>query len=100
MANNIGDIVRVTLVVTVAGVATDPATVTLHVRKPGAADHITSVYNQQGQPYTIVKSSTGNYYADIPVDIAKTWRYEWVTTGPGAGAEEGSFAVEKQRTRG
>ena|SRR5688500_10122660 len=99
MALNIGDIRTESLNIQVGGVDTDPTTLTLYVRKPGVA-YTTSIYNQGGQTYTIVKDSVGDYHVDITIDTAGIWHGEWVSTGPGAGSEEFRFRVREQKTRG
>src|SRR5688572_8916342 len=95
---NVGDIHPVSINIQVAGADTDPTTLTLHVRTPDGT-YTSSVYQGVGQTYTIVKDSTGDYHADIPITMAGVWWYEWVSTGPGAGAEERAFRVPEQRTR-
>src|SRR5687768_7463363 len=99
---NIGDIhpvsINIQTLVNRVLTDTDPTTLTLHVRTPDGT-YTSSVYLAGGQTYTIVKDSTGDYHADIPITMAGVWWYEWVSTGPGAGAEERAFRVPEQRTR-
>lgn len=94
---NIGDVRRVSVVFTNAGSAVaDPTTIKLHVRKPFSAQATSYTYGVGG---TIVKDSTGNYHADLSLDTAGTWYYEWEGTGAVEVAEEGSFFVEGRQAR-
>lgn len=95
---NIGDMRRVSVAFTNASnAAADPTTVKLHVRKPYSAQATTYTYNAPGSP--IVKDSTGAYHADLSLDTAGTWYYEWEGTGAVEAAEEGSFFVEGRLAR-
>lgn len=94
---NVGDIRRVSVAFTnSAGAAADPTAVKLHVRKPFSAEATAYTYGVGG---TVVKDGTGAYHADLSLDTASTWRYEWEGTGAVEAAEEGSFYVEPRRAR-
>jgi len=94
---NIGDVQRVSAlaITNAAGVVTDPTTLVLKVRTPGASSATTYTY---GVGIMIVKDSTGNYHADIPLDTVGTWSYDWVGTGAAAFAEGGKFYCHPLRT--
>jgi hypothetical protein len=73
---------------TVAGVATDPTTVTLIVTDPEAT----------ATTYTfalaeITKTATGVYTKNITCSIAGEWQYEWVGTGTAVDTEVGTWTV-------
>jgi hypothetical protein len=89
---NVGDVQRVSAlnITNVAGVVTDPTTLTLKVRKPGDTAVTTYTY---GEDVIVVKDSTGNFHADLPLDTEGTWRYDWVGTGAAAFSEGGRFYV-------
>lgn len=86
--------VRLTSAFSVNGIATDPTTVTLKIKKPDGTV-VTFTY-----PASIAKDSVGNYHYDyMPPTIAAdpsaigkyTWR--WDGTGTVKAADEGSFKV-------
>lgn len=89
---NVGDVERVsaTNIVNDLGVPTDPTTLTLKVLAPG--DLTVTTYTYPTDPI-IVKDSTGNYHADLPLDASGTWRYDWQGTGAAAFSEGGKFYV-------
>ena len=81
-----GDLVRLSAVFTVAGVATDPTTVTCTVRDPSGTETT---------PAT-TKDSVGNYHVDVDLTAAKSgvWQYEFLGTGACQAAMTGEFFVE------
>lgn len=83
----VGQNVKASTVLTVAGVATN-ATVAITVTAPDGT---------QSTP-TVVNSSTGNYYAIIPIDQAGRWLYRWVASGAATAADEAAFAVYTKET--
>jgi hypothetical protein len=85
----VGDLVRITGTFSVAGVATDPTTVTLKVRTPSGA---VSTYTYAGGGVT--KDATGVYRRDVSATEPGRWLYRWEGTGTAEAAEEGSFDVE------
>lgn len=94
---NIGDVRRVSVVfATTAGVATDPTAVLLYYKKPGTA-YITLTY---GVDAALIKDSVGNYHADLTLDTAGTWQYEWRGTGALVADEGGQFRVYGGVVRG
>lgn len=87
---NIGDLVRVSVYITVNGVATDPSTgPTCEYQDPSLVE-VSKTYPGDAE---VVKDATGRYHLDISVDEAGTWYYNWSGTGTAQGAEEGSFIV-------
>lgn len=72
-----------------AGVATDPGTVTFRITKPNGTV-VTYVY---GTDIQLVKDGTGDYHVDIACDQAGQWFYRWTGTGAVAAAEDGEFMV-------
>jgi hypothetical protein len=74
-----GDTARLTLLIRDDESAlVDPATLTLTVRTPAGVDTTTT-----SPAAPIVHDSTGTYHADIAVDEAGIWTYQWETTDPG-----------------
>ena len=70
----------------VDGIARDPATVTLKVRKPsGTVVTVTGI--QHPQP------GSGVYFADVMMDEAGVWRAEWSSTGNPTVVDSIDFAV-------
>jgi uncharacterized protein YfaS (alpha-2-macroglobulin family) len=84
---DVGDVVR--LQVTFKdfdGTARDPITVTLRVRKPsGVVVNVTDIRHPT--------SGSGVYFADILLDEAGVWQYEWSSTGNPTAVEGGDFIV-------
>lgn len=66
-----------------AGVLVTPTTITLTVTDPaGAVSNVVPV-----------STGIGLYSGTVTPAVAGVWVYRWVTTGPGAGAEDGAFLV-------
>lgn len=80
---DIGDKVRLKLVLKDYDGALINGTVTCAVIDPSAAPTAPSVTN----------GGTGIYYAYVDVDEAGTWRYRFESTGAVVSAGEGSFSV-------
>lgn len=89
---DIGDVVRVSNTFTQNAAVIDPGTVSLKVVAPDAS-FITYTYAGAA----IVKDSVGVYHVDVAITLAGTYRYRWVSTGTGAGAEESWFQVREQK---
>lgn len=89
---DLGDVVRITGTWTdSAGIATDPAAITFTYTDP-SGNATPLVYGVDAE---VVRASTGIYYVDITTDEEGTWFWRWVSTGSGAAANEGSFAVTR-----
>lgn len=87
---DVGDVVRIQATFRdIDGVARDPTTVTLRVRKPSGT--VTTPAVSHPTP------GSGVYYADVSLDEAGVWRYEWTTTGNPTVAEGGEFYVYASR---
>lgn len=83
------ELATLTNVFKVAGVATDPTTISLTVTDPqGTATTYTYALAQ------ITRSSAGTYTKDIPCTLAGIWRYEWIGTGAASDAVEGTWTVQ------
>jgi hypothetical protein len=93
---DLGDVVRITGTWTDSGgTATDPGTIAFNYTDPnGAATSLTYPTDAE-----IVKSSTGVYYVDVTASLEGTWFWRWVSTGSGAAADEGQFAVTRTTIR-
>jgi hypothetical protein len=81
---------------TTGGVATDPTTVTLTVKKP---DGTLLVYGwpTPGATGSLTREAAGRFYADVLLTIKGVWKYELAGTGAVTTVEQGSFAVEKRQ---
>lgn len=92
---NVGDVRRVSAaIVNAAGTPTDPTTLVLKVRKP---DDTVTTYTY-GVGIVIVKDGVGAYHADLTLDQAGRWKYDWIGTGTAAFAEGSAFYAYAQRT--
>lgn len=87
---DVGDVVRSTATFKVAGVLTDPTTVTFKYKSPSGTI-VTKTYALS----EVTKDSTGIYHYDFTVDAAGTWFYRWISTGTAAGASEVQIQVRK-----
>jgi hypothetical protein len=72
----IGQTIRITGTFSVAGTPTDPDTVTLTVKNP-AGDETEYTYAAA----QVAKSSTGVYYANVQLNKAGRWVYQWEGSG-------------------
>lgn len=92
---DVGDLVRVTAAFTnTAGTATDPTAVTLKVIDPSGNE---ASYAYGESPSVVEKSATGGYYADLSIDEAGDWHYQWLGTGTVQAVEPGQFVVQFAR---
>lgn len=74
----------------VAGVATDPTTVTLTITSPTGA--YTASYTHAASQIT--HSSAGVYTKDIACAEAGIWKYVWTGTGTASDIQEGTWTVQ------
>ena len=88
-AYHVNQLVRLTATLTVSGVATDPATLTIRVKDPTGAE---VVYTLVSNP-ALVKDSVGNYHIDITVGIAGLWSYHLESTGAVQASDDEQFVV-------
>lgn len=72
----------------VAGVDTDPTTITLVVTDPLG---VATTYTHAGA--TITKTATGIYTKDIPCTEAGLWTYVWIGTGAASDVVPGTWFV-------
>jgi len=83
-----GDVARVTVTFTLAGVDTDPTAVTLKVKDPSG--NIASYTWALG---TVTRSAAGIFYKDISLDEAGEWFYRFEGTGAVESASEANLFV-------
>ena len=83
-----GKTIRLSALFTVGGVATDPTTVTLKVKKPRGG-----VVSYTYALAEVTKDSTGNYHKDVVGSESGTWYHQWIGTGTCETAEEDSFII-------
>lgn len=92
---DIGDVAAISVLVrdSDSHALIDPTTISCTVQPPtGDAVSYTVVGVGEGE---IVRNATGDYEVRHPITLSGLYRYRWVTTGTGAGAEEGSFTVRR-----
>jgi hypothetical protein len=77
----------------IAGVATDPTSVIVRYRDPVGVI-VVKTYNTDPE---VKKSSTGQYYIDIPVTVSGEWFYRFEGTAAPQVAAESSFWVEPSK---
>jgi hypothetical protein len=81
--NSASELATLTNTFAVAGVGTNPTTVTLTVTSPS---------NVVSTP-TATSAGSGVYSADVTCDEAGTWQYRWVGTGAATDTEAGDWEV-------
>jgi len=69
------------------GAPADPASVVLRVKKPSGAVILP----------TVSRAATGYYYAEVLLDEAGWWQYQWESTGTPTAVEGGEFHVLAKR---
>ena len=79
-----------------AGVATDPTSVTLVVQKPDSSQ-LAYGWPSAGADGTLSKESAGRFYFDIVIGQSGTWRYRLAGVGTVTAAAEGSLRVQRRR---
>ena len=73
----------------IAGVVTDPTTITLKLHDPNGVE--TSFTYAGGD---ITRDSVGVYHYDFAPTVAgKTWRYRWLATGAVVAVDEQLFQI-------
>lgn len=87
---DVGSRVRWPVTFRVAGVLTDPTTITAKYQKPDGTE-VSKIY---GTDVEVVKVSAGEYYIDIDVTAAGTWYARWNGTGACVAAIERSFVAK------
>ena len=94
MANiyDINDRIRMSVVFSVAGVSTDPATITLKVQDPSGNE---ATYTHALAEVT--RSDTGDYFKDITIDEAGYWYYRWEGTGAVIAAAEAMLMIRESQ---
>ena len=92
-----GDLVAVSATFTnAANAAADPSVVTLKVgRKDSAPSVSTYTSGTLTGPYSITKTATGAYTANIDTTgfAQAQWTYEWIGTGTVQTVNYGTFAI-------
>lgn len=77
---------------TTGGVATDPTTVLLTIRKPDDT-RLEFGWPDPEVDGLLVRESTGRFYQDVTYDLSGTWKYRLEGTGACVAAEEGFVQV-------
>lgn len=84
-----GATVRLVTLFTVAGVPTDPSTVTLKLQDPAGALSTFTLAAAQ-----VIQDGPGSYHRDFVATLAGTYVWRWEGTGAAAGVDEGTTQVE------
>jgi hypothetical protein len=87
---DVGTAVKISVLITIGGVATDPTGTPIATVKDPAGTISTP---------SVSKDSVGNYHAivDTTGGVAGQWWYRWAGVGAAQGAEEDYFTVELSR---
>lgn len=80
---DIGDAVKLSVDFAVGGVATNPTTTTLRIRKPNGTITTPAVTNP----------STGRFEYVLTIDLSGIWSYRFEGTGAAVAAQESFFDV-------
>ena len=84
------ELARLSNTFTVAGVATDPTTISLVVTTPAG---VATTYTHAGA--TITKDGTGVYHKDVTCSEPGEWQYQWVGTGTASDTTVSTFTVQE-----
>lgn len=79
-----------------AGVPTNPTTVTLVVQKPDGTQ-LTYGWPTAGSAGVLTNESPGRFYVDVPIDQSGKWQQRLSSTGLVQAASESSLRVQRQR---
>lgn len=97
---DIGDVVRVTGRFSTAAAGTtyqDPTTVFFHYETPGGSVTTGTLTPPSTENDDIHRSSTGEFFYDIPTTGYGVYEYRWFSTGSLTAAEQGWFSVRPNR---
>jgi hypothetical protein len=86
----LGKVVRVEGTFAQNGIAVDPTTVSVVLRRPDGIKR-TYVYGTDAE---VIRQATGIYYLEYPTVLAGQHWYRWSSTGNGASAGEKAFVIE------
>jgi hypothetical protein len=81
-----GQQTRVSAAFRVGGIATDPTTVTVRLRRGGAP--VETILSP-----VVVRDGVGAYHVDLTLDVVGRWRVRFEGDAPAVGASETSFVV-------
>lgn len=89
---DVGDSIRTAVSFqNIAGVATDPTTITLKIQDP-SGNETTLVF---GVDAAVVKDAVGLYHSDVTIDENGDWYYRWEGIGALIGAAEFLFRIRE-----
>ena len=80
----------------ILGVATDPTTVVLSVKKPGVESDVYGF--PTGADGNLTKEATGRFYRDVDLDVHGLWHWQLTGTGVVETSESGAFYVRRSPT--
>lgn len=80
---DLGDLVTISGVITVTGIATDPSFIEIHVRNPSGTLTTASA----------LKSAVGIYYNNITANMPGVWTYQFSASGTVQAVGNGNFTV-------
>jgi hypothetical protein len=89
---NIGDQARIDILVLIAGVATDPAALTLSITDP-SSNVVTYVYLTDAE---LVRDGVGAFHLDLTIDELGLWTYSWLING--SDTEDGTLITGQNYT--
>lgn len=83
----VGTMARLSTIVSIAGLLTDPYDLILRVKNPAGTETFPSLSS----------TGVGTFAGDFRVDYAGQWRFKWVASSPSGptAIREGSFIVRK-----
>lgn len=67
----------------------DPSTLVINVVDPAG---VKTTYTY-GSDEAVVRTGVGKFYVEFVVSISGVWSYDFATTGPVVGADNGTFSV-------
>jgi len=89
---DIGDDVRLSVVIKVATVPTDPTDLQIQVKEP---DGTVTSKTLLADPGDVINDAVGQFHYDHTAVQTGAYAYKWTATGAAIGAEESSFVVKE-----
>lgn len=94
MAYDGGDMIRIAGSYVASGlIQVDPASVYMQIMNPQGSVATFGYIPAGSGVGSILKDSTGNYYADVLASIGGDWHYRWAGEKTNWAAAEGTFSV-------
>jgi len=92
MSYHVGDVVRLSVSISVSGVLTDPGGLSIRIKTPSED------WDEYQYPSDIIRDSVGMYHYDLELDQVGDCYFKWVSTGVASAAAPGGIYVSDDLT--